>query len=403
MQYHDIDYHYTAKKYSIVYKITILYGVIWYHFILFYLILLIILYMDFDPKKNYYDVLGINESATESDIKTAFRKLAMKHHPDKWWDAEQFKKINEAYQVLSDSQKKSQYDSFRQWWWGNFSWFEWEQWWFGGFDFGWVNFDIWWVDLGDLLWWFMWWGMSWWSRRSKSTKGQNLEISITITLKNAYHGFSKDLTYYRYVMDSECKVENCTQCKGSGFVRRMQQTVFGTMQTQAHCNVCDGLGAIYTKNWKPVSDWWLIRKEQSIVVKIPAGIEDDKYITYPGMWNDGVWWWPSGDLYVKIKISEREWYRRKWDDLYIDVDISLIDMVLWWTSMVDHPSGKIEIKIPKWTQTTDILKVSGKGFGTGGIWSKSGNLYISPKIHIPKRLSKEEEKLWSELKKLHKK
>jgi molecular chaperone DnaJ len=358
--------------------------------------------MDFDPQKNYYDILWISESASESEIKTAFRKLAMKHHPDKWGDAEQFKKINEAYQVLSDDSKKSQYDAFRKWWWG-FWWFAWGQaggfWWF---DFSGVNVDIGGIDLGDLLGWFMGgWGFGQgWSHRSRSHKWQDLQVSITISLKEAYHGTSQDIKYYRYITDPACKTENCATCNGRGVVSKKQQTVFGVMQTQSECPECQWMWVIYKKNGQIISGW-MIKKEQEVTAKIPAGIEDGKYITYPGMGNDGIWWGSSWDLYVKIKITDRNGYRRKGDDLYTDVEVSLVSMVLGGVVQVDHPSGKIEVKIPKGTQVSDTLKISGKWFGTWGIRSKSGDLYLTPKVHIPKRLSKEEEKIWLELKKYH--
>ena len=306
---------------------------------------------DFDPKKDYYKMLWIEKDASDDEIKKAFRKLAMKHHPDKWWDAEEFKKINEANMTLSDRNKRAQYDAVRSggggwfgggwfWWWG----FWWG--WFGGqefqVDFGWGGFG----DLQDILDAFMWWGR--WGNRPR--QWDDLQLVLNISFEQSYHGLDKNFDY----------------------------------------------------NYSAQEGNRMVSKKRNITVKVPSGIKSGQKIRYPGMWNGGVHWGPDWDLYIKINVSASKTRDRQWDDIYTTLEISAIDMVLGSTISVDHPEAKVSVKIPKNTQATDIIRVKSKWFqiSKSMLWGKYWDMMIRIKVLLPKKLTKEQEKLREELQKI---
>lgn len=337
--------------------------------------------MNFDPQKNYYDILWVSKDASVDDIKKAFRKLAVKHHPDKkWGDQEKFQEINEAHQVLSDEKTKQQYDAYRSWWFGGFGWWGWFGWWgFGGFDIG----DI----VGD-----MFGGGFWW--QSRSQRGRDLQYDMTITFEESYTGTEKIIQYRRLVLQEWLTAETCSHCQWRGSVTQQVRTPLGVMQTQVACPHCQWSGNIYKKDGEEVTDAFT-KKEKKLTVKIPAAIKDDVMIKFTGMGDAGRSW--DGDLYVKIHIQRSDTYTRKNNDLHVTTSVSLFDLVLGGTQKVPHPEGEITIKIPKGTQPNSLIKVGGKGFGEKGIFAQRGDMFIKPHISIPKKLSKKQEKLRKEL------
>lgn len=342
--------------------------------------------MDFDPKKNYYDILGIGEDATEEEIKKAFRKLAVKHHPDrKGWNKEKFQEINEAHGVLSDDQKRQQYDAYRKGWYsGDFGWFGW--WGFngGGFDIG----DL----VGDL---FGWWRRWWWGPQ----QWEDIQLGLTLTFEEAYLGIEKKIKYGRRMMAEWVETKTCTTCDGRWSVAQQARTPFGVMQIQQPCAACSGLGSTYEKDGKPVSAGWLEEISDELTIKVPVGIKHDVFLKYAGRWHEGIGGWPTGDLYIKIRVMPSEYYTREESDLHVNQKISLFDCVLGGKMTIKHPEWDVTIKVPKGTQPDDVIRVSNKWFGKKGLLSSRGDLLIHPVIEIPKRLSKEEEKLWKELQK----
>lgn len=314
---------------------------------------------DFDPQKNYYDILWVSETATEEEIKKAFRKQAMQHHPDKWWDQEKFKTINDAYQVIWDPQKKQQYDSVRKWWYwwgfggqGWFGWFWWQQGGFGWFGDG-TSFQFGWWDIndifGDLIWGIFGWG--WYNNRPR--KWDDIELQLNISFEQAYTWLEREITYTK-VVDIDMKTRH------------------------------------------------LKEEQDTAKLEVPAGIQSWQYLKFTEKWN--VWrnGWPAWDLYIKIYIKPSAQYERDWDNIIVTADVSIVDLVLGTEVSVAHPEWKIEVKIPKWTQVTDIVKVSGKWFPKLGKWwvfgSKHGDLLVRLRVSVPKKLSKEQEKLWKGLK-----
>ena len=353
--------------------------------------------MDFDPKKNYYDILWVSESATTDEIKKAFRKLAIKHHPDKWWSKEKFQEINEAYWVLSDEKKRGQYDAFRKWWftWG-FGWWSswgfdfWNFWWFGWFgDGASVDFDIW-----DLLGWIFWGWFGWWSRIKK---WEDLKKIIEISFEDSYLWCEKKITYSRLKKVSWVTEEVCGACGWKWKVRQQVQTAFWTMQTSSACSACKWIWKIYKKNWKVLESWWLEKVEETIDIKIPAWIKEDAYIKYSGKWDAWIWDAPDGDLYLKIRIIANKKYRREWDDLYVKTPVTIFDLVLWWEVEVPHPEWKLIVKIPKWTQVWDKIKVSGRWFWDKWLFKNKWDMIVETEVSIPKKLTKDEESLRKKL------
>jgi len=349
--------------------------------------------MDFDVKKNYYDILGVKEDASAEEIKKAFKKAAVKHHPDRGGDKKKFQEMNEAYQVIGDEKKKGQYDAYRK---GGYSWFD-GQGWFGWFWGGQWGVDFWDFDIGDLIGGIFGGGFGWWSRR-KSTQGwEDIQVAIDISFEESYIGVTKKVAYSRMKKIEGADEQTCESCKGHGSVVQQIQTPFGVMQSQASCPKCGGSGKIYTKDGKPLANGWLEKVKDTLEVKIPAAINAGAYIKFANKGNESSSH-HVGDFYIQINIVNSRLYERKGDHLYTKANVSLFDMVLWWEITVDHPEGKLKIKVPKGTQVGDMIKIGGKGFGTGWFLSRKGDLYVIPQVDIPKKLSKDQEKLWNELK-----
>jgi molecular chaperone DnaJ len=354
--------------------------------------------LDFDPKKNYYEILGIAEDANEDDIKKAYRKAAMQHHPDRNKDnpgaEDKFKEANEANEVLSNPQKRQQYDAFRKggYWAGWFGGFWWG-WGFGWFNGGQVEFG----DLGDLLGGFFWWGFGGWGWRGPA-KGDDLMLQLTLSFEDAYHGIEKEISYQRMIPAEWVTTKPCPHCDGRGVVMQQARTVFGVMQTQAACPDCQGAGQEYYKDDKKIAGGGLEQHTENLTVKVPAGIKTDSKIRYGGKWNAGMLGWPAWDLYIRILVKQSEKRRRDGDNMIMDIDVSIYEAVLGGEQKIAHPDGEIKVSIPKWLQVGESIRVGWKWFGEKSTrWGRKGDLIVIPKIKIPKKLSKEQEKLWKEL------
>jgi molecular chaperone DnaJ len=345
---------------------------------------------DIDASKDYYKIFGISEDASDDEIKKAYRKLAMEHHPDRnkgnKVSEDTFKDINAANDIIWDPQKRQQYDAMRKGgFWG---------WWFGGGGFWWGWF-WWWgfqVDLGDLM-----GGFFWWWGRSGPIEGDDLVLQLTINFEDSFHGASKTVSYSRAKMATDVTKQSCSTCGGRGVVAQQVRTPFGVMQSQGACSSCSGAGDLYYRDGKRISDGGLEKKSQEIKIDIPIGIENWTKIRYTGMGNDGPMGGPSGDLYVKIMIKGSDKWKRDGTNLIADIEISIYDAVLGATVEVDHPDGKMSVKIPKGLQVGEYIRVAGKGFWEKWLFSKRGDLVVKANIKIPKKLSGKEDKLRAEL------
>ncbi|HOG15156.1 MAG TPA: DnaJ C-terminal domain-containing protein [Candidatus Absconditabacterales bacterium] len=347
--------------------------------------------MDFDPKKNYYEILGVSEDATEDEIKKAFRKAAVKYHPDKaGGNKEKFQEVNEAHQILGDKQKRQQYDMFRKGGFGGFGGGN-----FGGFQTGGASFDF--GDLGDIVGNIFGGGFGSFGGGGGPRSGEDLKKKITITFDESYLGVTKKISYTRKRVVEGAEAKTCDMCSGRGRVTKQVQSPFGVMQSQSTCPTCGGSGQQYFKDGKKLENGGLEEVKEILEVKIPAGINHGAYLKYSNKGDDGQNGMPTGDLYIQINVSENPNYIRKGDHIYVNQEVTIYDLVLGGEYEILHPSGKIRIKIPKGTQLDEQIKISGKGFGSGGIFAKKGDLFVVPKLKIPKRLSKEQEVLWKKL------
>ncbi len=359
--------------------------------------------MDFDPKKNYYESLWVSEEATKQEIKKAFRKLAMKYHPDRQsGDEDKFKEINEAHEVLSDDKKRQMYDTYRKWGWGfDFGW----MWWWGWFQ--WWSFDV-----SDLFWDMFWdlFGGSWGRRRASDQpqRGDDMILNLKVKFEDVYSWAEKKIKYNRYVLCNICdgkgeskdsNPKTCPTCHGGGVVTQTQRTPFGMMQSQTVCPTCRWKWKTWYKACENCNGKWVTIKEEIIEIKIPQWVDSWTKLRMPWMWHYGYKWWTPWDLYISIIIDEKSQWKKSWKNIIIEKDIDIIDAVLWWTMDVELPDKSVKVKVPKWLQVWEDIYVSWYGFRKWeGLLHGKWDLIIKPKIKIPKVLSKKEKELYNKLK-----
>lgn len=356
---------------------------------------------------NYYETLWVSKDASESDIKKAYRKLAAKYHPDRNpWDKEaeeQFKKISEAYEVLSDPQKKSNYDQFwsAEWW--PFGWW-WFWWWWAWFS---------WVDVEDIFsqffwWWFSWWAWfsGWWQRRrSWPRKWSDLETNVNITFEQSIKWMNKELNISKFENCSSCKwvwakdpndIQTCGHCHWTWTVTKVQRTPLWNIQMQQTCPNCMWEWQV-VKNKCPGCHWeWRVQKNVSIKVKIPAGIYDWATIRLAWKWEAWIKWWEAWDLYVNIRVWKSRDFERDWDDLHSEVSIHAIQAVLWDVVKVKTIYWDIDLKIPSWTQYWKVFRV--KEYWMPKLNSEAKwDLYVKVKIEIPEKISDTEKEMYEKI------
>lgn len=355
-------------------------------------------------KRDYYDVLGLSKGASEDEIKKAYRKLAKQYHPDinKSPDAEaKFKEINEAYEVLSDSQKRSNYDQF------GFDGID-----SNGFGQGFSNFNM--DDLGDIFSNFMggmgggfsgfnFGGRS--SRRTGPMKGENRYMSMDIEFLEAVHGVSKTININ---VDKKCEqcdgtgaksksdIETCPTCHGSGVTMRQSRTPFGVIQQQGVCPDCRGSGKHIKKVCPHCGGTGYNNVKEKVEVNIPAGISSGQQVRLQGYGERGENGGPNGDLYIEIRVRSHKYFIRDDNDIYIKVPITSVEATLGTTIDVPTPYGDVELSIPAGSQPNSRLRI--KGYGIKDLrGSSKGDLYVELEVTIPKKLSKEEKELYEKL------
>lgn len=350
--------------------------------------------------KDYYNILGVPKSAGAEEIKSAFRKKAHEYHPDKGGDAEKFKEINEAYQILGNEKKRQQYDQFGSSFQNGqagpgFSGFE-------GFRADGINFE----DLGDIFGGFgdiFGFGGPRQSRRN--TRGRDLELSISLDFLEAAFGLEKEVSFSKINTCKHCqgsgaepgaKIDTCSTCGGTGRVSRIQRTILGNVQTHAHCSHCDGEGKIPSKKCSRCHGSGQIKEEARIKVKIPAGINNGESIRLSGQGEAGLKGAPAGDLYLHIKVSPHRKFRREGYDIKTEETISFSQAALGAKIDVETISGPLKLKIPEGTQSGTVFKLKDKGVsklhGRG-----QGDHYVRVSIKTPTGLSKKQKQLLEEL------
>ena len=361
--------------------------------------------------KDYYKILGAEKNASQEEIKKAFRKKAHEFHPDKkGGDEAKFKEINEAYQILGNEQKRKQYDQFGD------SAFSGQG--FGGTGMNWedfaraagqgqggfnINMD----DLGDIFGGFgdiFGFGNSGGSQRRR---GSDIQTEMQIDFKEAVFGVEKQISLYKTNSCSKCKgngaepgtpIETCKTCKGSGQVTRVQRTILGNFQSRAACPDCQGEGKTAKQKCSQCSGTGLERNTSNINVKIPAGIDNGQTIRLNGQGeaaSGGV----NGDLYIKIRVRLDNEFTRSGDNILSTVRISFSQAALGDKIKVATIDGEVTLKIPAGTQSGTVFKL--RGNGSHSIHGRGrGDQLVTIKLKTPERLSRQEKKLFEELKEL---
>jgi molecular chaperone DnaJ len=351
--------------------------------------------------KDYYTILGVEKNASQDDIKKAFRKLAHQYHPDKnKGDDTKFKEVNEAYQVLSDNQKRAQYDQFGS----NFqNGFGGGQGGFGGFDFsGFQNaqgFDM--GDLGDIFSDFFGGGM----RGAQENRGRDISTEIAIPFADSIFGTVRKILITKVSSCDTChgsggkpgaKQVTCASCNGKGQIRETRRSILGTFTTSRVCDTCAGTGTVPKDTCDTCRGAGVLRREEEIEIKIPAGIESGEMIRMTGM-GEAVRRGTAGDLYVKVMVAPHKVFKRDRDNLLMDMDIKLSEALLGGERAIETLDGKLTVKIPEGVTHGTLLRVKEKGVPHAR--GRRGDLLIRVLITIPTKLSKKAKEAIEELQK----
>jgi molecular chaperone DnaJ len=373
---------------------------------------------------DYYEILGVSKNASPEEIKRAYRELVQKYHPDKYYGKpeyqemnEKFKKINEAYQVLSDPEKRRLYDqygaSFEQARaTGGFAGFDGFRDWATyaeamreagqGFQFDFTDFGL--GDLGDIFSEFF--GTSQ-KRRTHSKRGRDLHLEITLDFKEAVFGTEKEISLDKFNLCPEChgsgvakdsKFITCSNCHGAGQITRLQSTFFGQIRATTTCPKCGGEGKIAEKKCLKCNGDGRIRERKTLKVRIPAGINEGETIILRGQGEAGARGGSVGNLYLTFHIKPDSFFKRKGYDILTEEEISISQAVLGGKTRIKTIDGEVVLKIPPGTKSGQVFKLKGKGVpylkGRG-----RGDHLVTVNIKIPKNLTRRQKELLEELQK----
>ncbi|MBP6866412.1 MAG: molecular chaperone DnaJ [Candidatus Pacebacteria bacterium] len=357
--------------------------------------------------KDYYALLGVDKKASKEEIKKAFYKLAHKYHPDKKeGDEKKFKEVNEAYQTLSDDQKRAQYDQFgsnyqnmggfgggqQGGYQGGFGGFE-------GFDFsGFQNGGGMEFDLNDIFSDFFGGGGS----RTQKRKGRDISTEIQISFADSVFGVTQKILLSKTSKCSTCngdgakpgtKMETCKTCKGKGKVQEAKRTILGTISSTKVCDTCAGRGEVPKEHCDTCKGKGVLHKQEEITINVPEGINNGDSLRMTGA-GEAVPNGTAGDLYIKIRVMPHPTFKREGSDLYMNLDIKLTDALLGAKYSIETLDGKIDINIPEGISVNEVLRVKGRGVPNKG---RRGDLLVKLNIKIPK-LSRKEKELVEKLK-----
>ena len=353
-------------------------------------------------KRDYYEVLGVGRDASEADIKKAYRRLAKENHPDLHPDDKEcearFKEINEAYEVLSDSDKRSKYDQF-----GfagvdpNYAASSGA----GGFGDGFGDFD-----LGDIFGsFFSGFGGGGARSRNAPIRGENIRIGVTVSFEEAAFGCDKNVSVSRIETCDECggngcakgtTPEVCPTCKGTGTVMSQKRTMFGVMQTSSACTQCGGTGKIIHQPCSKCHGAGAVKRQKTISVNIPAGIDHNQTISLRGQGNAGLNGGPSGDLLITISIRPHQYFKREGSSVLYEMPVTVTQAILGAELEVPTLDGKVKYSIPEGTQSGTVFRLKGKGvpFLRG---SGRGDQFVTVNVVIPKGLTSQQKELVRQL------
>lgn len=347
-------------------------------------------------KEDYYEILEISKNATSAEIKKAYRKKALKFHPDKnpgdTKAEDMFKKAAEAYEVLSNEDKRARYDRFgHQAFDGG-----------GGFNGGGMNMDDIFSQFGDIFGGgFGGGGFSGFGGfgggGQRGAKGSNLRIRVSLSLEEIANGVEKKIKVKRKVQASGTTFKTCPTCNGTGQITRITNTILGRMQTASPCTSCGGSGEVVDKKPAEADAQGLVVKEENVSIKIPAGVVEGMQLKVSGKGNEapgnnGI----AGDLLVAIEEKEHPYLQREGDNLHFDLYISFSEAVLGTSREIETVAGKVRIKIESGVQSGKILRLRGKGIPSINGYG-AGDLLVHVNVWTPKTMSREQQEFFERM------
>ncbi len=341
-------------------------------------------------KKDYYEILGVSKTASQDEIKSAFRKLAKKYHPDVSKEenaAEKFKECQEAYAVLSDENKRKQYDQYGHAAFENNG--------AGGYDFSGFDFsDI----FGDIF--GSGFGFNFGGNTRGKSRGRDKVMRVDLTFEEAAFGCKKTINLDTYTDCSECHGKGgfdesiCSTCHGTGTVSTEQRTLFGTFMTKTTCPKCKGKGRSYKKICSKCSGTGKIKVNKDIEVKVPAGVDtgNQQRVSGYGEYSE----YGSGDLYLEYRVLPHPLFERNGNDIYLEVPLTITEAVLGCKKEIPTISGTVKLTIEPGSNTGDKLRLKGKGIEDVHSYRK-GDMYVVLNVIVPDKLSREQKKLFEQL------
>ena len=339
-------------------------------------------------KEDFYNILGVSKNASDSEIKKAYRKLAIKYHPDKNPDdtkaEEKFKQAAEAYEVLGNKEKRAKYDQFGH------SAFQ-----GGGFGSGGMNMEDIFSQFGDIFGGAFGGFGGFGGSSARRSKGTNLRIKVSLTINEIAEGVNKKIKVKRKIQAPGLEYSTCRTCGGSGQVTQVTNTILGRMQSTTTCSNCLGIGKIVTNRPSGSDSNGQINVEETVDVKIPAGVEDGMQLRVSGKGNEPVTDGIPGDLLILISEIEDNDFKREGNNLHLDLYISISDAVLGVSKEINTVNGKVRIKLDAGIQSGKILRLRGKGLKSVNGYG-SGDLLVHVNVWTPKTLSKDQKNFFED-------
>ena len=352
---------------------------------------------------DYYKTLGVEKNASQEEIKKAFRKLAHKYHPDKGGDEKKFKEASEAYSVLSDEKKRKEYDTYGSAGpgagFGGANGFD-----FSGFANGMGSQGFEGVDLNDIFG-DLFGGARGGHGRTQARRGRDISVDLQVSFSEAVFGVERKVSLTKTAACDTChgsgakpgtKINTCSKCNGKGSINEARQSMFGTFMQTLECSTCHGVGKIPEEKCTTCKGHGVIRKEEDITIRVPAGIESGEMVRLAGA-GEAIQNGTAGDLYIRIHVAPHKVFTRNREHLVMNLTVKLTDAILGAEYPLETLDGQIKLTIPKGISSGEVLRVKGKGVPFDK--KHRGDLFIHVEVKNPTKLSRTAEKLIEDLRK----